>query len=64
MSVEILEQKMHIKALVESESVAGAHYIVEMNNGVWECSCPDFQNRKRDKGESCKHIDETKEEIA
>jgi hypothetical protein len=64
MSVEILEQKMHIRALVESDGNSGSFYNVEMNNGTWECTCPDFQHRRKEAGEYCKHITQVKEAIA
>ena len=61
MKVEILEKKMHLKALVESESHKGASYTVTMDAGEWRCSCPDFTERGN---ETCKHISAAMEEIA
>lgn len=58
----IKNEKVEVsEVMVESSSQPGAYYRVNGNNGVWECTCPDFA--KRGAQRPCKHIISAKNEI-
>jgi hypothetical protein len=54
MEVKITKNIQQISALVGSESTEGSYYIVDIEDGVGSCTCPQFTHR----GKECKHIDE------
>lgn len=56
-NVIIIHKRVEINALVPSESVEGAFYRVQCDDGEWTCSCPDHRKRKH----HCKHIDAVSE---
>lgn len=64
LKVIIRKKVIEVDALVESESIEGAFYLVKNNgidldDGYWSCTCPDHQKRKN----SCKHIQAVRNEI-
>jgi hypothetical protein len=56
MVYNILKREIIIEALVTSNSLKGAYYRVDYHEGDWQCSCPDFQMRKSQTDNHCKHI--------
>lgn len=58
MEYEILEEKIYVKALVQSESKDGAYYKVVIDGAnSWNCTCPDYTRRNT----LCKHVRTVKE---
>lgn len=57
MEYEVTEQTIHVKALVKSETHAGAYYKVLLDGDSYTCTCPDNTTRET----LCKHIRAVKE---
>lgn len=58
-ATKIKEKKItYLEFMVTSESHDGMYYKVTCENDRWECSCPHFQNKLKEKSENwtCKHI--------
>jgi len=54
MNIKVLDKVVRVKALVSSESVDGAFYLVQITNDEYTCTCPHYQQRVV----KCKHIRE------
>lgn len=58
---DIVVLRKVVEALVPSESIKGAFYLVTINDKDATCTCPTFKYRK-DQTLVCKHIDRAREE--
>lgn len=59
MDVLITKKVLEVEAFVPSETHEGMFYRVEVSDGDFHCTCPDYKNR----GTFCKHIKKLKEEL-